>query len=142
VREPALRDRACKCLAWAAIGSGDARWAHVALAMLPSRELDVHLVASYLAVRKLDDQAIELLERARVEGQRSRETTKLLLDLLLLEGQQARAFDVARSDSALLASDEMALVAGRVFASTSRPNAQGAAREACADGGAKPVARR
>jgi hypothetical protein len=115
VRAPKLRVRLWKCLAWAAIGKGDAFVAHGALGTLPARELDVHLVVSYLAACSRLDEAIGLLERARAAGQRTRETTKLLLDLLLRYGEVVRARRIAREDMALLTRAEMELVERTIF---------------------------
>jgi hypothetical protein len=123
VREPELRLRLWKCLAWAAIGNGDGFVAHSALGILPARFLDVHLVAAYLAVCGRVDEAIVLLERARVAGQRSRETTKLLLDLLLRRREVVRARRVAREDLALLAGEEVELVERRIFGPADGPSA-------------------
>jgi hypothetical protein len=109
-RSSTSRVRLWKSLAWGAIGHGDPFVAHGALGALPISELDVHVVASYLAACNRRDEALELLERARVEGERSRETTKLMLDLLLDRGELVQARRIVADDHALLSSDEAALV--------------------------------
>jgi hypothetical protein len=129
-RSPDFRARLWKCLAWAAIGQGDAFVAHRSLGTLPRRQLDVHLVASYLAACGRGEEALALLERARAVGQRSRETTKLLLDVLLRRGEMVRARRIAREDRALLTSAEVELLERTIFGpdhETGVPHAETAA---------------
>jgi len=110
-RSPELRARLWRTVAWGAIGEGDALVAHGAVGALPARELDVHLVAAYLAACNRADEAVALLEQARERGQRAPQTTKLLLELLLRRGELARGRAVAREDAALLSHDELRAIA-------------------------------
>jgi len=116
-RSRALRARLWRALAWAAIGEGDPLLSHGALGALPPEELDVHLVASYLATCNRVEEAVGLLERARSLGLRSPETTKLLLGLLLRHGELERGRSIAREDAVLLTSEEMKLVECSPFGS-------------------------
>ena len=101
-RGDALRIRLCKTLAWAAIGKSDPFLAHAALGQLPSSDLDVHLVTAYLACCNRTDEAVRLLQEARAQGQRTPETTRLLLELLVRQGAVSEAWAVARADRAIL----------------------------------------
>ena len=106
-----------KLLAWAAIGTCDPFTAHGALLSLDPSARDLHLVAAYLACCGRNDEAIGLLREARRHAQRARETSLLLVDLLLQAGQQAEALAVAEMDRGLLAAADWqaieSFVAGR-----------------------------
>jgi hypothetical protein len=90
-------------LAWAGIGQRDPFLAHAALLQLPNEGIDTHLLASYLNACNRVDEALSLLQDARGFGERSVETSKLLIDLLFARGDLAEARAVAQADAALLA---------------------------------------
>ena len=89
-------------LAWAAIGKVDPFQAHAALLRLPGDQLRVDLVAAYLACCNRDDEAAQLLHDARSLGQRARETTKLMIEVLVKIGASHDAAEIARTDRRLL----------------------------------------
>jgi tetratricopeptide (TPR) repeat protein len=105
-RSEQQRSRLGKTLAWAAIAIPDAFAAHQALSVLPSRDIEPHLVAGYLASCNRIDESIQLLEEARAAGQRSRDMTKLLIDLHYRRGRNALALTIARADADLLSDAE------------------------------------
>ncbi len=105
-RSESLRARLWRAFAWAAIGEGDPLLSHGALGALPLDALDVHLVASYLTTCNRLDEAAGLLEKARSLGQRTPETTRLLLDVSWRLGDLTRGRAVAREDAALLSDDD------------------------------------
>jgi len=102
--------RLWKVLAWGAIGTNDPFLAHTALCTLPASELDVHLVAAYLSTCNRTSEAIAELEAARALGQRAPETTKLLLDLLIRQGELERVRAVAHEDASLLSDADLGLL--------------------------------
>jgi hypothetical protein len=109
-RSEPFRSRLWKTVAWAAIGRGDALIAREAVSALPPKERDVYLVSSYLSACNRTDEALALLERARARGQQARETTKLLLALLVRRGDLRNGRRVALEDLDLLTEDEVRLV--------------------------------
>lgn len=109
------RSRACRrrlhaATYWGAVGAGDPFLAHSALAQLPSEAITVHLVAAYLRVCGRLGDAEALLLRARSLGQRTRETTKLLIDIQLLLGRVNEPAQLAREDEALLDATDRAVL--------------------------------
>jgi hypothetical protein len=80
--------------------------AHTALLQLPSERIDTHLLASYLNVCNRVDDALSLLQEARGFGERSVETSKLLIDLLFARGDLAEPRAIAQVDAALLAPED------------------------------------
>lgn len=106
----ARRSELWTTVAWAAIANRDPLLAHIALRRLPVSELGVHTVASYLACCNRSAEALALLHDARSLGLRSRETTKLFIELLFARGDTGHARAVARSDAELLSERERALV--------------------------------
>ncbi len=105
-RSPAARSRLLTLAAWAAIGRQDPYLAHQAVGRLSPKQLDIHLVAAYLACCNRTGEAIALLEEGRRMGQRSRETTKLLVDLRFRGGDRQGALSLARQDRHLLSPGE------------------------------------
>jgi hypothetical protein len=97
-------------IAWAAIGSGDPFRAHQALGRLSESAFEPYLVASYLSTCNRLEEAAALLEEARGAGQRSAESSKLLLDLHMRRGDATRALELAREDAELLTVEERAAV--------------------------------
>jgi hypothetical protein len=106
----ANRQALWKTLAWAAIGKRDPFTAHGALLSLGAGSRDLHLVAAYLACCGRGDEAIQLLREARRHGHRSRETLKLLIDLLIQSGQQPEALAVAETDRTLLTAEDWSAI--------------------------------
>jgi hypothetical protein len=100
------RDLQWKLEAWTAIGARDPFLAHSAIARLHEGAIDLHLIASYLDSCNRRDEALELLTRARALGHRSRDTSKLLIDLLFGRGQHDAVARVASADAALLSPAE------------------------------------
>lgn len=98
----ATRSRLYSLMAWAAIGRGDPFLAHGAMQRLPPTVLTVDLVAAYLACCNRRDEATQLLRDARILGQRARETSKLLIELLVHTG--------ARQDAAVIVSEDRQLL--------------------------------
>ena len=105
------RIRLWTTLAWAAIAEPDPLLARVALRRLPLQELDVHLLASYLACSNRPEEAVELLLEARGLGHRTRETSKLLIDLLFSQGDLAQVQAIAHSDADVLSEGERQAIA-------------------------------
>jgi hypothetical protein len=93
-------------LAWAGIAQRDPFLAHTALLQLPNEGIDTHLLASYLNACNRVDEALSLLQDARSFGERSVETSKLLIDLLFARGDLTEARGVAQADAALLAPED------------------------------------
>ncbi len=93
--------------AWAAIGANDPFQAHLALQTLPGRLRSVDLVAAYLACCNRNDEAVALLQDARSLGQRTRQTTQLLIELLVRTGATARALEVVTEDRQLLTLEDL-----------------------------------
>jgi len=106
VRSRAVRQQLWTALAWAAIAERDALAARDALLRLPGNALDSYLVAAYLSACNRTPEAAVLLLQARALGQRDRESTRLLLDLLLREGAETNAADIARADRGLLSDED------------------------------------
>jgi hypothetical protein len=100
------RSRLWKTFAWAAIAKNDPFLAHTGLMGMRPEDVDLHLVASYLACCNRVNDAVALLEEARNTGHRTPETTKLLVDLLFRRGDEVSALEVALSDQALLSLDD------------------------------------
>jgi tetratricopeptide (TPR) repeat protein len=97
-------------LAWAGIAERDPFLAHTALLNLPADAIDVHLLASYLNSCNRVDEALDLLREARRLGDRSVETSKLLIDLLFVRGDHAEARAIAQVDaSAFSPEDRLAI---------------------------------
>lgn len=107
-----VRERLHTVLAWAAIGRGDPLTTHVALAGLPPDERDVYLVAAYLGTCNRVDEAVALLEEARRMGHRSRETTKLLADLLFRREDRTAVRALAEADHDLLSAEDRTAIEG------------------------------
>ncbi|HVY29281.1 MAG TPA: hypothetical protein VHB79_22130 [Polyangiaceae bacterium] len=105
-RSAQLRGRLCLVLAWGAIGDGDIFLAHAALQQLSPEAMSVHLLAAYLRACGRLSEADELLLKARKLGQRTRETTKLLIELKAARGEQQAAEALAEEDAALLSSED------------------------------------
>jgi hypothetical protein len=104
------REELWKAAAWAAIGKADPLLAHDALLRLPRGAVDLHLLVSYLGCCNRIDEAIELLQQARLGGQSTVECTKLLADLLFRRGDGEAVLALARSeDSALSTEDRNAI---------------------------------
>lgn len=101
-RSRPVRTRLCLAMAWGAIAEADVFLAHAALTELPPERLSVHLVAAYLRSCRRFAEAETLLMRARSLGIRTRETTKLLLELLFVRGAAKEAGFLALEDAALL----------------------------------------
>jgi tetratricopeptide (TPR) repeat protein len=93
-------------LAWAAIARRDPLSARAALAQLPFDRLDYYLLAAYLSSCNRSEEALALLQEARAIGHRDRESTRLLIDLLLQRGSASDALEIARADHDLLSPDE------------------------------------
>ena len=106
----ANRQALWKTLAWAAIGKRDPFTAHGALLSLGAGARDLHLVGAYLACCGRVDEAIQLLREARCHGHRSRETLKLLIDLLVQSGRQPEALAVAETDRTLLTAEDWSVI--------------------------------
>lgn len=100
------RRRLLRALAWAGIGRNDPFLAHGALLELAPKDLDVHLLASYLGACNRVDEAVELLEEDRRAGHRSAETTKLLADLLFRQGKRDEIGALAESDANILSPED------------------------------------
>jgi hypothetical protein len=112
-------DRACAevtrarlhaALAWAAIGKADPVLAHQAISALPPDALEPHLVAAYLSTCNRLDEAAALLEETHARGATSTESTKLMVDVHLRRGDVDRALEVARTQAALLSTEERSAV--------------------------------
>jgi hypothetical protein len=102
-----LRSRSGRTLAWAGIGQSNPLLAHAGLMNVARDDLDVHLLAAYLACCNRNDEALELLEQARTSGHRAPEMTKLHIDLLMSRMDVPQALDLARSDAALLSPEDL-----------------------------------
>lgn len=117
-RSQEKRSRLWKALAWAAIGRGDAFVAHTGLMGAHPEEIDLHLLAAYLACCNRTDEAVELLEYAGALGHRRSEATKLLIDLSFRRGDDETALALVRSNHSQLSAAEReaveAAVTGRV----------------------------
>jgi hypothetical protein len=114
-RSAAYRSQLCVAMGWGAIGEGDPFLAHAALEQLPAEALNVHLVAAYLRVCGRLTEAEALLLRARSLGHRTRETTKLLIDVQLLLGRTSEAAELAREDEGLLLDPDLAALRAAGF---------------------------
>jgi len=117
-RSRALRTRLLVAMAWGSIGEGDVFVAHAALTQLPSERLSVHLVAAYLRACRRFAEAEALLTQARGLGQRTRETTKLLLELLFFRGAAREAECLAVEDALLLDGSDWSALRAAGFEST------------------------
>jgi hypothetical protein len=106
-RSQELRARAGCAVAWAAIGSGNSELARDVISELPERSLDVHLVASYLAISDRAREAVELLEFAKSLGFRSVESFKLLADLYFRLGERDRLRGLLRSAVGVLSEPDL-----------------------------------
>jgi hypothetical protein len=101
-----------KILAWSGIQERDPFLTHLAVQNLPPADIDLHLVSAYLRCCNRDAEAEQLLREARDHGCRSREATKLLIELAYARGDHAGARALAKTDAALLsAQDRSALAA-------------------------------
>ena len=105
-RSAEQRQNLWSTFAWAGIGDRDPFAAHAALQQLPEARLDVHLLAAYLSCCNRNLEAQELLEEARRLGQRSKETSKLLIEVLFAQGDRAGALTVVEADAALLSPED------------------------------------
>jgi hypothetical protein len=105
-RSRVLRRDVWTTLAWGAIGKRDPLVAHAALSQPPANSFDVYLVAAYLSCSNRLDEAEQLLQEARALQQRERETTRLLIDVLVRKGQFENALRVFRADAALLSLED------------------------------------
>ena len=101
-------------LAWAAIGKRDPFAAHGAILSLDAAARDLHLVAAYLACCNRNEEAVELLQTARRQGHRARETSLLLIDLLFQAGRQPEALAVAEMDRNLLSAADWNAISSSV----------------------------
>src|SRR5450432_1569599 len=79
-RSSVRRQELWTTLAWAGIAERDPFASHTALLNLPPDAIDVHLLASYLTSCNRVEEALTLLQDARRFGDRSVETSKLLID--------------------------------------------------------------
>ncbi|HVU04989.1 MAG TPA: hypothetical protein VHE30_24730 [Polyangiaceae bacterium] len=111
-----VRERLHRTLAWAAIAESDPFAAHLALQGLPPESRDVYLVASYLTTCNRTEEAVALLESARGVGHRSRETTKLLADLLFRRGDREAVHGLAEADRNLLSQADLDAIQGALAA--------------------------
>jgi len=93
-------------VAWAGIGDGDPFAAHAGLQHLTEASLDVHLLASYLVCCNRTFEAQQLLLEARQLGNRSPETSKLLIEVLFAQGDLAGALAVTDDDVGLLSEQD------------------------------------
>ncbi|HVW26355.1 MAG TPA: hypothetical protein VHC69_13390 [Polyangiaceae bacterium] len=104
------RNALWKTMAWSGIGTADPLLTHDALLHLAPEAIDLHLLASYLGCCNRLDEAIELLEDARLAGQGSPECFRLLADLLFRRGDSAAVLALARGkDSTLSPEDRNAI---------------------------------
>ncbi len=104
---PELRARAAQALAWAAIGAGDATSARAAIAELPERQLDAHLLAAYLAINSRPREAIALLELLTSLGSSSSESLRLLADLYFRVDDRNALAALAASAAHLLSAKDL-----------------------------------
>ncbi|HEY0468471.1 MAG TPA: hypothetical protein VGC79_29950, partial [Polyangiaceae bacterium] len=95
--------------AWAGIGSRDPFLAHAGLQQLPVACLDVHLLAAYLCCCNRTSEALELLQEARRLGQRTAETSKLLIETLFAQGDRVGVLAVTEADAAILSESDRRL---------------------------------
>jgi hypothetical protein len=105
-RSAEQRQNLWSTFAWAGIADRDPFAAHAALQQLPEARLDVHLLAAYLSCCNRNLEAQELLEEARRLGLRSKETSKLLIEVLFAQGDRAGALTVVEADAALLSQED------------------------------------
>jgi hypothetical protein len=103
------REKTWSTFAWAGIGSRDPFAAHTGLQHLPLRCLNVHLLAAYLCCCNRTLEAQELLQEARRLGQRTAETSKLLIEILFAQGDHAGALALTEADTLLLSEDDRRL---------------------------------
>jgi hypothetical protein len=101
-RSKERRDKLWSTYAWAGIGARDPFVAHAALQQLPVDRIDLPLLAAYLLCCNRNLESQQLLLEARALGQRSRETSKLLIEVLFAQGDREGALTVATEDAALL----------------------------------------
>lgn len=101
-RSKEQRQKLWTIFAWIGIGSRDPFLAHAGLQHLPAGCLNVHLLAAYLSCCNRLVEAQELLQEARGLGQRTVETSKLLIDILFTLGDRAGALAVTEADAAIL----------------------------------------
>lgn len=105
-RSVCQRARLWKTLAWAAIGQEDPFLLNTALLAMSDEQIDLHLLAASLSCWGHDDAAIELLEDARALGYRSREATKLLIELRFRLGQRDAVLALAHADKHFLSPED------------------------------------
>ena len=86
--------------------------AHLALQKLLPHQLTPELVAAYLICCNRRDEAAKLLWDARALGQRARETTKLLVELLVQAGGLEQAAELVAQDRQLLTLDDLTALEG------------------------------
>jgi hypothetical protein len=110
----AQRRKLWKLLAWAEIGRRDPVFAHDAMLKLAPQDIDVHLLASYLAACNRNEEAVDLLEDARSLGHRSAPTTKLLADLHFRRGDIDAVAALASTDRTLLSDEDRAAIESAV----------------------------
>ncbi|HVJ16414.1 MAG TPA: hypothetical protein VM686_13325 [Polyangiaceae bacterium] len=108
---PAARRTLAELMAWAAIAQQDPFLAHSSLMALPEEAIEPYLLASYLRCCNRSDEALELLQEVRKAGQRTRETTKLLIDLAFLRRDYEAVRTLATEDAALLSSADRQAIA-------------------------------
>ncbi len=108
-RSKGQREKLWITFTWASIVSRDPHLAHAALQHLPETCLDVHLLAAYLFCCNRTFEAEELLQEARRLGQRSAETSKLLIEILFAQGDRAGALAVTEADAAILSDHDRRL---------------------------------
>lgn len=107
-RSDALRARFWTALCWGAMGAKDPFLTHAALSHVPDEALTVLLVAAYLRVCGRLQEAETLLLEARALGQRSRETTRLLIDVQYGLGKLQDVATLETEDAAWLTPADLA----------------------------------
>jgi hypothetical protein len=103
---PRNRDRLWKALAWSAIEQDDPFLLYTAMPALSPEKIDVHLLAAALSCWNRNEDASDLLVRARELGFRSPETTKLLIDLRFRLGRRDAALAIAHADRDFLSAED------------------------------------
>jgi hypothetical protein len=101
-RSLTVRRELWNTLAWSGIQQRDPFLTHLALQNLPPADIELYLVASYLSCCNRQGEAEQLLREARDHGCRSREASKLLIELLFARGDRAGALALAATDERLL----------------------------------------
>jgi hypothetical protein len=109
-RSPAQHRRLWTTLAWSGIAQREPFLTHLALQQLPTENIDLHLLSSYLSCCNRTAEAQQLLLAARELGQRSAETSKHLIELSFAQGDLAAALALAESDAALLSARDQAAI--------------------------------